>query len=1555
MRTLDFRQGVDIQAERLARIALSDQQVTVSSKNCLRPGNSNVNYIDRRPDQANDGSRVASPYVSIGEHWGTHEMSDVYKYRTGDRQLSPDRGSMPLRGPSAHSGFFSIVGIGASAGGLEACKTLISGLPAHSGMAFILVQHLDPTHESMMVELISHQTSMAVLQATEGMLLVPERLYTIPPGAYLSVRNGALHLSPPRERRGARLPFNFLLQSLAEEYGARAIGVVLSGTGEDGNIGLKRVKEKGGFVIAQDPEEAGYDGMPRSAIAAGVVDLVLRVAEIPDGLVAYDKSATRAGMQEDLMPLDNQQDQVVLPDALPGIIELLRTKTAHDFTLYKPGTLQRRIERRMAMAAVETNDMGRYLDMLGNDADELDLLAKDLLINVTSFFRDPKVYQFLAEKIIPDLVRSHALERPLRVWTAGCSTGEETYSLAMLFIEEIEAAGRNVKLQIFASDVEPDVVASAREGLYPQTIEADVSPARLERFFSAEEGHYRVSPELRASVVFTIQDVLADPPFSRLDLVSCRNLLIYLGPEAQERVISLFHFALREGGILLLGNAETAGHIEGRFEVVSKSERIYRHVGRTRLGEVNFAANAGDGIRVSSRLTSGRVPVRQSALADLCRRLVIERYAPAAVLINHRFECLYSLGETDRYLSVVPGQPTHDLVAMARPGVRTKLRAALQQASQGNVRAVVAGARLAADKASFSIDVQPVMTEGEALLLVCFVDEPKHRRRVGAPVKPEDISRVAELEQELEATQAELQAAVRNLEMSSEEQRVINEEALSVNEEYQSTNEELVTSKEELQSLNEELTALNSQLQETLERQRITGNDLQNVLYSTDVATLFLDADLNIRFFTPATRALFNVIPGDIGRPLADLHSLATDGELSVDTQAVLQSLVPVEREIETPGGIWFTRRILPYRTHDNGVGGVVITFTDITERKHAAKALEVARQQAEQANVAKSRFLAAASHDLRQPLQTLALLHGLLGKKVKDDDARKLMVRLDETLSAMSSMLNTLLDINQIEAGTVHADIASFRIDDLLHRLKDEFALHAQAQGLILRVVPCSLAIRSDPHLLEQMIRNVLSNAFKYTRHGKVLLGCRRHDGVLSIEVWDTGMGIPKKELQAIFQEYHQLDNPARERSRGLGLGLSIVQRLADLLGHRLRVRSKPGKGSAFAIEVGLVLTESPATPEHARIITEHAWTIEGTQHSGMILVIEDDPEVREALELLLRDEGHHTVAVPDGVAAVEWLAQSSVRPDLLLADYNLPNGMDGLQVVAKLREELHREVPVVILTGDISTETLRSIAYQQCEQLIKPVKFEELAQVIQRLLAAPPVAARASAAQPAYAPDSPPIVFVVDDDSRVRGAIRSVLEDAGQSVEDFATCEAFLEAWRPGGQGCLLLDAALPGMSGLELLQRLHDVGHRLPVIMITGQSDVPMIVQAMKAGASDFIEKPIGRGELLESIERALEQSLDLNKLTAWRESAANQMMSLSTRQRQILERVLAGQPSKIIAADLGISQRTVENHRAMIMKKTGAKSLPALARLALAAAWKDVDESSSVQDAPNIGAA
>ena len=1418
-----------------------------------------------------------------------------------------------------------VVGIGASAGGLDAARKLLDSLSGKLEVAVIFVQHLEPTHKSMLVELLRGHTSMTVQQAVDGMLLESGNVYLIAPGTYLSVSNGFLKVSGGAERMSKRLPFDHLLHSMAISCGERAICVVLTGTGTDGSLGLLPVHANGGLVIAQDPDEAEHDGMPRSAVATGGVDLILPLARI--GAAIAERTRELAANEKPSPPGGN---------ALLEIIEMLRRSTPHDFTLYKHGTLRRRIERRLMTRLGPNGAIETYLELLREDRDELIRLGKDLLIHVTSFFRDPEAFDYLEQEIIPDLVVTANPARPLRVWIAGCSTGEESYALAMLFREAIDDAGSSVRLQVFASDVDTAAVTTAREGLYANSIEAEVSPERLRRFFTQEEGGYRVSAELRSQVVFAVHDVLADPPFSNLDFVSCRNLMIYLEKEAQAKLVSIFHFALRESGVLLLGNAETIGRAEGRFIVLNKSQRVYRQ--EKRHGPRAFPPTPI--LKNSSPNTPHPVPdavaSQHPQFAELCRKAGAEADGATFVLISQYYECKYSLGPTDRYLSVPTGRPTSDLLTLARPFLRDELRSVIQRTIDTGVRSLAESEQFAlgAGQPPFSISTQPLLCDNEHLILVGFLPtvEPALSR-----AQPKDQTR-AELEQLLATTRAELQVAKRKLEISAEEHRVVNEEALSINEEYQSTNEELQTSKEEIQSVNEELTALNGQLHETLERQRTTSNDLKNVLDSADLATLFLDANFNIRFFTPSTRSVFAVIPSDIGRPLSDLQSLTADDALFDDAREVAKTRSPIEREVMTRNGAWFLRRILPYRINNDEAEGVVITFSDITERRRAADVLEAARLEAETATLSKSRFLASVSHDLRQPLQTLAIVQGMLARTMPSEEQVQLLSRFDDTLVSMSGMLNTLLDINQIEAGVITPIQSTFEVGLLLDRMKDGFTDHAHARKLDFRTVSSSAYVLSDPRLLEQIVRNLLSNALKYTRTGKVLLGCRRKADVISIEVWDTGIGIPAQELQAIFDEYHQLDNAARERSGGLGLGLSIVQRLADLLGHRIRVTSRPGSGSIFAIEVPLVSSNSELSRSY-HLETGHDDNKPARQPQGSILIIEDDPELLDLLHTLLAEEGYTTCVAMDGLVAIDLVSRGTCRPDLILADYNLPNGLDGLMSVARLREMLNQETPVVILTGDISTRTLREISLQNCVQLHKPVKIRELVHILQSMLPEPQCKEAVFVAdEPAFLTDEPgaPVVYVVDDDSAILRSIASVFQAEGRMVKTFSTAEKFIRAYKPGSIGCLLVDAYLPGMSGIELVQHLKERHDTLPVIIITGSSDVSMAVRGLKSGAQDFLEKPIGREELLASVDRALDHSRDKSKQLAKQELAASQIASLTPRQRQIMELVLAGHPSKNIASDLGISQRTVENHRASIMKRTGSNSVPSLTRLAITAA-------------------
>ena len=710
-------------------------------------------------------------------------------------------------------------------------------------------------------------------------------------------------------------------------------------------------------------------------------------------------------------------------------------------------------------------------------------------------------------------------------------------------------------------------------------------------------------------------------------------------------------------------------------------------------------------------------------------------------------------------------------------------------------------------------------------------------------------------------------------------------------------------------------------------------------------ALVVLDRELRVISVNRAFYRAFNVIPEQtIGQHLADVGDRRLDVPALLGLLDLLQvkdaAIEDYEIEIKLPA---LGRRMLllsaeKIRGESEGACEIVMTIDDVTERKRAETMLKSAKWHAERANLSKSRFLAAASHDLRQPLQTLSLVRGILAKKIKDkkdEEALMLVARLNETADALLGMLDTLLDINQIETGGVRPERVDFPINDLLERLRIEFAFHAQAHGLVWHVVPCRLGVRSDPRLLEQMIRNLLSSAVKHTLRGKILLGCRRRGDKLRIQVWDTGTGIPRDKLRAIFEEFHQLNNPVREHNRGFGLGLSIVQRLGNLLGHSIDVQSRIGKGSVFAVEVPLG-DEQSSSPGRRRS--------SGVQSSGRqarILVVEADPSVREMLALLFTSEGYRTDAVADGKQAVA-LAGGTIKPDIVVADYSLPNGMTGLQVIARVRKTLGSELPAVILTDDISTDIMREITQSGCVQRYKPIRAEELTHLIQSLLVEsrrPTIRADPSPQAGPQGDMLRPTIFVIDDESPVREAMRELLQEEGWEVEVYSSSEAFLEAYRPGREGCLVVDARMPRMSGLELLERLKVDDGSLPAIMITAHADIRLAVRAMKAGAMAFLEKPVQYDELIVNIERALDLTRNSAALSSLRASAARRIADLTSRERQVVEMVVDGNPNKQIAYVLGISQRTVETHRATAMKKLGARTLSELIHLTIAGSMHD----------------
>ena len=831
---------------------------------------------------------------------------------------------------------FPIVGIGASAGGLEALEFFLSRVPVGSGLAFVIVQHLDPTRQGIMPELLQRTTGMKVVQVKDRTKVQSDCVYVIPPNKDMSVLHGVLHLLDPVSPRGLRLPIDFFLRSLAQDQQEKSIGVILSGMGSDGTLGLRAIKEKAGLVLVQDPATAKFDGMPRSAIDAGVADIVAPVEELPERILTYLKRPPLTGAAE--LTLEEKTQS-----ALDKAIVLLRAHTGHDFSLYKKNTFYRRIERRMGIHQIDK--ISAYIRYLQENSQELELLFKELLIGVTSFFRDEAAWDALRENLIPTLLAGRPAGQALRAWAPGCSTGEEAYSLAIVFKEAMGKLkpAKNFTLNVFATDLDKDAIDKARTGIYPGNITADVSPERLKQFFTKVDGGYRVATEIREIVVFAPHSLIMDPPFTKLDILSCRNLMIYLAAEMQRKLIPLFHYSLRPGGILFLGSAETVGGFTDLFEALDRKTRLYRRIESDTPPEpIDFpSAFARPLTGGAAVLADAKTPDSLQSLAD---RLVLDQYSSPAVLVNDKGNILYVSGRTGNYLEPAAGKANWNIFVMAREGLRYELAGAFQKALRQKGPVLLNGLRTETNHGERFVNVtvrrleEPEPLRGLVMIVFAEAVAPLEMKPAGRTRKTSGRSaQLIELEQKHQQVCLELQTTREEMQSSQEELRSTNEEMQSTNEELQSTNEELTTSKEEMQSLNEELQTVNAELQSRVDELSRSNNDMKNLLNSTDIATLFLDNQLNIRRFTTQATKIIQLIAGDIGRPITDLASDLFYPELATDAREVLQKLGITEKPVNARDGRWFTVRIMPYRTLDDRIDGVVITFADIT----AAKKLE--------------------------------------------------------------------------------------------------------------------------------------------------------------------------------------------------------------------------------------------------------------------------------------------------------------------------------------------------------------------------------------------------------------------------------------------------------------------------------------------------------------------------------------------------------------------------------------------------------------------------------------
>jgi len=830
---------------------------------------------------------------------------------------------------------FPIIGIGASAGGLEALEQFLRNVPPGSGMAFVIIQHLDPTHKGIMPELLQRASQLEVLQVRDRMKVKPDCVYVIPPNRDMSILHGVLHLFEPAAPRGLRLPIDFFLRSLAEDRQEAGIGVILSGMGSDGTMGLRAIKEKAGLALVQEPSSAKFDSMPRSAIDAGLADLVAPAEELPGKIIEFLRHSLKIARTDLTIEARDQS-------ALEKALILLRARTGHDFSMYKKSTVYRRIERRMGIHQIDR--IASYVRYLQENPQEVDLLFKELLIGVTSFFRDPAAWEQLREEFIPALLAGRPSGGTLRAWSVGCSTGEEAYSLAMVFKEALDQLKPRdlFKLQVFATDLDRDAIDRARLGLYPANIAADVSPERLQRFFTHEENGYRIGKEIREMVTFATQNVIMDPPFTKLDILICRNLLIYLTPEVQKKLLPLFHYSLNPAGVLFLGSAETIGSHTELFGQLDHKARLFRR--RESLLEIEPVAFPPSFVPplpgVPKEPTMKKAAANLQSLAD---QLLLQRFSPPAVLVSDRGDIVYISGRTGKYLEPAAGKANLNIFAMARDGLRFDLGSAFQKALRQKEPIVVKGVKVGTNGGTQTVDVtvqaisEPDQLRGMVMIVFSDVATPPKKKISHSKSAPSDSVRVQEMELELQQLRETLQTTREEMQSSQEELKSTNEELQSTNEELQSTNEELTTSREEMQSLNEELQTVNAEQQSKMDEMSRINNDMRNLLNSTEIATVFLDSQLHVRRFTNGMNRLFKLIPGDVGRPLSDLTSDLLYPSMIEDAQEVLRTLVFSERQVTTSGGRWYSVRIMPYRTMEDVIGGVVITFADITD----AKALE--------------------------------------------------------------------------------------------------------------------------------------------------------------------------------------------------------------------------------------------------------------------------------------------------------------------------------------------------------------------------------------------------------------------------------------------------------------------------------------------------------------------------------------------------------------------------------------------------------------------------------------
>ena len=1190
-----------------------------------------------------------------------------------------------------------VVGVGASAGGLDAFKQLLGALPIDTGMAYVLVQHLDPIHESILAALLAKGSRMVVAEVTEDTAVVPNRVYVTPGQQDVAIEGGMLRLVPRITTGGRHLPIDSFLLTLAQAQGSKGIGVILSGTGSDGTLGAQAIKAEGGIVFAQEPASAAYDGMPRSAIASGAADFVLPPERIAQELARLSHHPYVITTHDEERVGESLPSAPKGKDGLGAILARLRTTTGADFSAYKPPTIRRRIARRMALAHVET--LEEYARHLEGHAEEVQALYQDCLITVTSFFRDPGTYQVLRQEILPRLLKDRPAGTPVRVWVPACATGEEVYSIVICLLEGAGELKSNPTFQVFGTDLSESALEKARAGRYAPDIAQDVSPERLRRFFSEVDGGYQVIKTIRDICVFARHDVTRDPPFSRMDLISCRNMLIYLDSRLQQRVVALFHYALRTSGFLLLGTSETTGAAQDLFTPLDRKHRIYSK--RTTITPAIFGFGRPPGPD-REKQGVGPVDLKPSLGEELPKeadRILLARYAPAGVIVDEKDNIVEFRGQTTPYLEHTHGRASLSLFEMARKGLLPEIRQAIQEARRKDapVRKEGVSLRHRGRVRLLDLEVLPLRGSPEKAraLLVLFearpeVKSPRGRRAERPPrVAAAEAKERVKLRQELAEGARYLQAVTQQHEAANEELQASNEEVLSANEELQSINEELETAKEELQASNEELATLNQELQG---RNLQLGRALEyanGIVETVRNPLLILDPGLRVERANQSFYDYFRVTPEETVRRLVyelgegqwDIPALRH----ALDELPKAARLEDVELEHEFPRVGRRTLMVNARKLHrESGQESILLAFEDRTAARETARKRETllgleqqARQRAEEAERIKDEFLATVSHELRGPLNAIVGWVYALRASGIDDATRELgLATIDRSVKAQTRLIEDLLDYSSVVAGTLRLEPQLIDLMPVVGAAVEAIRSAAEAKEIRLDLVSDEKVamVHGDPDRLQQILWNLLSNGVKFTpRGGRVEVRIGRVGASLHIRVSDTGQGISPDFLPHVFERFRQQDGTSRRAQPGLGLGLAIAKELVEIHGGTIQADS-PGEGQGATITVTLPVPTLHTEPKHTDSEAAEAsrpktaWAESGQKalKGVRLLVVEDEPDSRKMLATIFEQCGATVSAVASAGEAMA--AMQRATPDVLVCDIGLP-GEDGYEVLRRVR----------------------------------------------------------------------------------------------------------------------------------------------------------------------------------------------------------------------------------------------------------------------------------------------